>query len=525
MELAPCYKRTKMSNLLRLLSILIALLTVTLATAVTYFNFERVRHLTTRIEQASGQIVALERVAIRLDDQLISLILNPDLKDTLQLLDAFERDAIHTFGVLDQLTEIEIGFVGEDEQNEEEAERQRPRELREALIEVLGHARQLIRLRGSADLGLDVSETLSLVVTSRQRIQALVQEAIEDERGEIERAHKTLETEQTRWSRLLFVLLFVAACSTVFGWLWQASMHAGFRKLLVESLMELRTDSEPQLSSIDLPDVDIRSAVVELRKALSDERTLSRTVQSDLKFELEHRSNALQLSNTRLKQIDETRRRFLTDLGHSLKTPLSVARGSIENIKNNEQEVPIALLAIDNVNQRISELLSLAQSDDGRLTSPRCVVELTELLDNRLAELRVLPNAEYISFSASDDGPFEIEGDRDGLVRLFDAIVENGLRFASESEPLEIKLGGADGFAVVSICDHGPGVLQGKSIFDRHTSFFSGGTGIGLSMANQIADQHKGNINFENTVNGGAEFTVRLPLLRSKNDCHDHPCC
>jgi signal transduction histidine kinase len=85
-----------------------------------------------------------------------------------------------------------------------------------------------------------------------------------------------------------------------------------------------------------------------------------------------------------LKQVDETRRRFLADLGHSLKTPLAIARGSVEAIAVDTSRQATALSSIDKVTQRVSDLMQLAQSDDGRLIQMQNVLEVAELLEGLL---------------------------------------------------------------------------------------------------------------------------------------------
>ncbi|WP_176473805.1 HAMP domain-containing histidine kinase [Actibacterium ureilyticum] len=365
--------------------------------AVSYWHSSRVAHLGERISQASGQIVALDVAVTGLSGALLAAILEPDPNEAKRQLADFERDAMHALGVLEQLTEDEVAFVAPDEKEREEQELGRPVALRAAMVQTLHDAQSLVALRGSADPMPNASNALAALQASRHQLSEIVLDAIDDERAEIQAATRRIARTRQVWMWQSVGLSLLGLACLVANRLRLASWYNAQATAVSAQLAALRHGAARAQLHAQVADPALQGALIGLDESLQDERAAAQVRERDMQSELEHRSNALQMSNARLKQVNETRRRFLADLGHSLKTPLSIARGTVENVGRAgvEGDVAKALQALDNVDQRVSDLLSLSRADDGRLVSRNSLIELTDLLDHRIAELRVLPNGEH----------------------------------------------------------------------------------------------------------------------------------
>ena len=116
--------------------------------------------------------------------------------------------------------------------------------------------------------------------------------------------------------------------------------------------------------------------------------------------------------------------------------------------------------------------------------------------------------------------PVAVLGERDDLVRLFENLVENALKYGAGGKRVEIGMRAENGEAVVSVRDFGPGIAPEH--LPRLTERFyrvdvgasreQGGTGLGLAIVKHILARHRGRLGVESVIGEGATFTVRLPL-------------
>jgi two-component system phosphate regulon sensor histidine kinase PhoR len=120
--------------------------------------------------------------------------------------------------------------------------------------------------------------------------------------------------------------------------------------------------------------------------------------------------------------------------------------------------------------------------------------------------------------------PLIVLGDRDELTRLFENLIENGLKYGASGKHLEVTLAfdGNDAQAVVR--DYGPGIASEH--LPRLTERFyrvdvgesraQGGTGLGLALVKHILNRHQGRLSIDSKEGKGAAFTVRLPTATSE---------
>jgi two-component system phosphate regulon sensor histidine kinase PhoR len=118
-----------------------------------------------------------------------------------------------------------------------------------------------------------------------------------------------------------------------------------------------------------------------------------------------------------------------------------------------------------------------------------------------------------------------VPGDRDELIRVFENLIENALKYGASGGKVDISLSkvrSADGpdQAVVAVRDYGPGIAVEH--LPRLTERFyrvdvagsraQGGTGLGLALVKHILNRHRGRLSIDSKPGEGATFSVRLPL-------------
>ena len=108
------------------------------------------------------------------------------------------------------------------------------------------------------------------------------------------------------------------------------------------------------------------------------------------------------------------------------------------------------------------------------------------------------------------------------IIQILDNLVANARTFHKGNEPVEVNLKRQKGFAIITMADRGRGLPEGKEekIFQRFYTErpsdenFGQHSGLGLSIARQIANAHGGSLTAANRQDGGAIFTLCLPLAR-----------
>jgi len=226
------------------------------------------------------------------------------------------------------------------------------------------------------------------------------------------------------------------------------------------------------------------------------------------------------------RQIDESvrsQRQLVADASHELRTPVTSLRTNIEVLMADEQlpaEERQRILG-DVVEQAqelgalVNDLIELARGD-----LPPAYVQDVQL-DHVVAEAmeRAERNFPHIKFD-SELEPVLVEGVPERLGRAINNLLDNAARHSPPGGTVEVTVdtGG------VQIRDHGPGVAEADLpfVFDR---FYRGadsrgkqGSGLGLAIVRQVAEQHRGSVAVENAPDGGAVFTVHLPVVASAPD-------
>ncbi|MFC0216778.1 ATP-binding protein [Pseudochelatococcus lubricantis] len=481
-----------------------------------------------RVEKAGRQIAVLERVLADVDRMALDTLLAADPAAARAALAEAELDAMQDLGVLDRLTEEEIAFVGDEERDREVEERERPAALRAGIRRMTALLGGAVEARFSSDAAVAAGTGASELDQARQDFRALVKEALTDEADEIETARSGRAALRNRLVWLVFALVGIAAVAALaLGMSVARRAGRSFRsqREAVSRIGDGHFDT--RISPVPWDEAGtVSQAVNGMAEALERASVRQGEEQRRLAGTLERRSVELELSNARLREVDANRRRFLADIGHALKTPLAVARGTLENARTGWERqgrgtapFDTAIDAIDEVAGRVSELLTLARAEDGRLVRAVEPVELYDFLDSRLASLRALPGSGRLRFRYAGDEPVMIRADRRELQRACDALLENALDHAGPESPVEVTLEADELEARVAIRDSGPGIPEPllAHVFEREVSG-RGGTGIGLSMARGLVQGLGGTLTIGAGCTGGTEVLIRLPRISEETE-------
>jgi two-component system phosphate regulon sensor histidine kinase PhoR len=237
---------------------------------------------------------------------------------------------------------------------------------------------------------------------------------------------------------------------------------------------------------------------------------------------------------TPLRRVEEMRADFVANASHELRTPLAALSGFIDTLRGSAREDPAArerFLAImqaqaDRMARLIDDLLSLSRIELNAHLRPNKEVHLGAIVRQVADTLQTLArdrDVEVRTIGVSDQ--LVVLGDRDELIRVFENLVENALKYAASGKRVEIVLSfgeGLDGHpeARVAVRDHGPGIApehlprltERFYRVDVSESRAQGGTGLGLALVKHILNRHGGRLTIESVPGQGATFTAHLPL-------------
>jgi signal transduction histidine kinase len=260
----------------------------------------------------------------------------------------------------------------------------------------------------------------------------------------------------------------------------------------------------------------IRQAVTAITAA-----DLSRRVpEPGTRDEVGHLAQTMNDMLARLEDSATRQRRFVVDASHELRSPLAAIRTTLEVGLAHPDKAPWPAIAQRAVRQStrledlVDQLLLVAKTDDRQLAAQRRPVELDALLAEVRATTAVAHHL-HIEIAVPPDAV--TIGNPGHLARMFRNILDNAIRYA-ENRVLVAATATAE-TVQVEISDDGPGipVAERERVFDRfvrldtsreHTS---GSTGLGLSIAKEIAIAHGGHIAITEARSGGTRVVITLP--------------
>jgi two-component system, OmpR family, sensor kinase len=238
----------------------------------------------------------------------------------------------------------------------------------------------------------------------------------------------------------------------------------------------------------------------------------------------------------RLETSFDAQQRLVADVSHDLRTPLTTIRGNLDLLKRGAVDDEVmrgeALRAIGDETERmsrlVSDLLLLAQADAG-MTLHRQPVELDTLLLEVYRQAQVMALAHNISVRLGAEDQALVGGDVDRLRQLLLNLIDNALKYTPAGGQVVLVLRRSDGWVRIQVTDNGVGIAPEDlpHIFERfyradRSRARRGGSGLGLSIAQWIAEAHGGRVEVSSEVGKGSTFTVWLPELKQGSSVVEH---
>ena len=238
--------------------------------------------------------------------------------------------------------------------------------------------------------------------------------------------------------------------------------------------------------------------------------------------EIAHLAATMNAMLARLERGRAAQHRLVSDASHELRSPLATITAALEmasgrpELMDNDLIDESLLPEARRMRQLIEDLLLLARSDEDAMELRRDDVDVDDLLLAEASRLRALGSVHTVTHIAA----CRTVGDRGALARVVRNLVDNAVRHAASTVTMDCRP--VAGRAVITIADDGPGIpAQDRArIFERFVRLdptrtrSSGGSGLGLSIVEQIVRSHDGTVAVGDAAHGGAVFTLTLPLAQ-----------
>lgn len=244
--------------------------------------------------------------------------------------------------------------------------------------------------------------------------------------------------------------------------------------------------------------------------------------------EIKQISEAFNQMLGRIRDLDQSRQEFVSNVSHELKTPITSIKVLTDSLLMQE-DAPIELYReflndiseeIDRESKIISDLLSLVKLEKSTPDINIAPVNINELLELILRRLRPIAAKRNIELVLESFRPVIAEIDEVKLTLAISNLVENAIKYNMDDGWVKVSLNADHKYFYVKIADSGIGIPQESQelVFERFyrvdktRSRETGGTGLGLAITRNIINMHMGAIKFYSKENEGTTFTVRIPL-------------
>jgi signal transduction histidine kinase len=256
------------------------------------------------------------------------------------------------------------------------------------------------------------------------------------------------------------------------------------------------------------------------------EGDLSQRVAVSGKDEIAGLGNAFNQMAVSLEGEQERRQVMTADIAHELRTPLAIQRANLEAMldgvePNTDQNIQVTLDQNKLLERLVTDLRTLALADAGELNLELRKTDINNLVSGIVERFQQRAKQKHVRLAAVlEESVPVVDSDPDRIEQILVNLVDNALQYSNEGNDVVLKTLYKDHSVLIVVKDSGPGI-SGDSltqVFDRFyrgdnsRSRKYGGTGLGLAIARKLAEAHDGSLSAADSTDGGAMFTLRLPV-------------
>lgn len=241
--------------------------------------------------------------------------------------------------------------------------------------------------------------------------------------------------------------------------------------------------------------------------------------------------------NQRLKEANESKLIFFTNVSHDLRTPLTLISEPIAQLSeaSNLSDQQKALVRIADKNVRIlrrliNQILDFRKYENDKLTLNLMEIDLGKALEDWTESFHALSVKRGINLTfrkAEPTEPTSAAVDSEKMERVVFNLISNAFKYSPDGSDITVSYQSSGEEFTFSVADTGQGISERDldNIFDRFyqvNKVHPNGSGIGLSLSKAFVEMHGGTISVESTVNKGSVFTVSFPIRHVADNAEEY---
>ncbi len=229
------------------------------------------------------------------------------------------------------------------------------------------------------------------------------------------------------------------------------------------------------------------------------------------------------------KRVSQLKLDFVSVVSHELRSPLTSAREGINLVldrmtgevnKDQERFLNLSRNNVDRVLHLIDDLLDISKLEAGRIDMKRNLQDISGVIRRACEGLTASAEKKNITLGLNiPDDKIDMWFDADQIERVLVNLIGNAIKFTQDSGIVNIRFEDLSRFVQISVIDNGPGIAEEdlNKIFDKFYSVVKArssgtkGTGLGLPIAKEIVELHRGRIWVDSVVGRGSRFSFTLP--------------
>lgn len=224
-----------------------------------------------------------------------------------------------------------------------------------------------------------------------------------------------------------------------------------------------------------------------------------------------------------LDESDKLYKTLFNSISHELRIPVTAIMGASDTLITEKypEKVQQELLSEINIasvrlNHLIENLLNMSRLESGRLSLRYDWCDVHDLINRVTETLHQELHPFSVNILIPDDLPM-VKLDFGLMEQVIHNLLLNATQYAPPKSVISVEFGIENNELKITVSDNGPGFPKEEltSVFDkfyRGKSNRTGGTGLGLSIARGFVEAYKGNISAANQPNGGAQFSIHIPI-------------